>query len=45
MGENDYPTEIIGTRHGEKLFEVLLSREEMSKSEDLEVFSYFSESP
>ena len=25
----------IGTRHGEKIFEVLLSREEMSKSDDL----------
>ena len=43
MGENDYPTEIIGTRHGEKLFEVLLSREEMSKSEDLG--NYFRISP
>ena len=26
---------VIGTRHGEKLFEVLLSREEMSRAEDL----------
>lgn len=26
---------IIGTRHGEKLFETLISREEMSKSEDM----------
>lgn len=25
----DYPIEIIGTRHGEKLYEVLLSREEL----------------
>jgi UDP-N-acetylglucosamine 4,6-dehydratase len=30
---------IIGTRHGEKLFETLLSREEMAKAEDLG--SYF----
>lgn len=29
-------TKIIGTRHGEKLFESLVSREEMSKAEDLE---------
>jgi UDP-N-acetylglucosamine 4,6-dehydratase/5-epimerase len=28
-------TQIIGSRHGEKLFESLLSREEKSKSEDL----------
>jgi UDP-glucose 4-epimerase len=26
---------IIGTRHGEKLYETLLTREEMAKSEDL----------
>lgn len=31
----NYPTEIIGTRHGEKRFEVLLSREERSCSEDM----------
>ena len=31
-----HPIEIIGTRHGEKLFEVLLSREEMVAAEDLE---------
>lgn len=30
----DHPTEIIGTRHGEKLYEVLLSREEMISAED-----------
>jgi len=29
---------IIGTRHGEKLFESLVSREEMSKAEELENF-------
>ena len=28
------PIRIIGTRHGEKLYETLLSREEMAKSED-----------
>ena len=31
----DYPTEIIGTRHGEKLYETLLSKEEMAMSVDL----------
>ncbi len=31
----DCPMEIIGTRHGEKLFEALLSREERSCAEDL----------
>lgn len=29
------PIKIIGTRHGEKVFETLLTREEFSKSEDL----------
>ena len=33
-GKDDYPTEIIGTRHGEKLFEVLCSREEMFNAQD-----------
>lgn len=31
----DNDIKIIGTRHGEKLYETLLTREEMSKSEDL----------
>jgi UDP-N-acetylglucosamine 4,6-dehydratase len=31
----DHPVEIIGTRHGEKAFEALLSREEMACAEDL----------
>lgn len=31
----DHPIREIGTRHGEKLFEVLLSREEMALAEDL----------
>jgi len=30
-----HPIEIIGTRHGEKLFETLLSREEMAAAQDL----------
>ena len=35
----DYPVQDIGIRHGEKVFEVLCSREEMHKAEDLE--NYF----
>jgi UDP-N-acetylglucosamine 4,6-dehydratase len=35
LGVPDHPVEVIGTRHGEKLFEVLLSREEMAAAEDL----------
>jgi UDP-N-acetylglucosamine 4,6-dehydratase/5-epimerase len=31
----EHPIKTIGTRHGEKLFEVLLSREEMAASQDL----------
>lgn len=31
----DNPIEVIGTRHGEKRFETLVSREEMAKAEDL----------
>jgi UDP-glucose 4-epimerase len=30
-----HPVRLIGTRHGEKLFETLLTREEMSRAEDL----------
>ncbi|WP_434557971.1 polysaccharide biosynthesis protein [Pseudomonas sp. Z5-35] len=30
----NYPIQVIGTRHGEKLFEALLSREEMACAED-----------
>jgi UDP-N-acetylglucosamine 4,6-dehydratase len=30
----DHPIHVIGTRHGEKLYEVLLSREEMVAAED-----------
>lgn len=35
MGAPRHPIDIIGTRHGEKLFEVLLSREEMVAAQDL----------
>lgn len=35
LGIPNHPTNIIGTRHGEKLFEVLLSREEMVAAQDL----------
>ena len=31
----DNPVKVIGTRHGEKLYESLVSREEMARSEDL----------
>ena len=34
MGISDHPIQEIGTRHGEKLYEVLLSREEMACAED-----------
>ncbi len=35
MGRSTHAINEIGTRHGEKLFEVLLSREEMAAAEDL----------
>jgi UDP-N-acetylglucosamine 4,6-dehydratase len=35
MKAPDHPVNIIGTRHGEKLYEVLLSREEMVAANDL----------
>jgi UDP-glucose 4-epimerase len=35
IGEPDHETRIIGTRHGEKLYETLLSREEMAVAQDL----------
>lgn len=38
MGQPDYPIQVIGTRHGEKLFEALLSREERSIAEDLDEY-------
>jgi UDP-glucose 4-epimerase len=35
MGVPEHPINIIGTRHGEKLYEALLSREEMVAAKDL----------
>jgi UDP-N-acetylglucosamine 4,6-dehydratase len=35
MGRPDHPVNVIGTRHGEKLYEALLGREEMACAEDL----------
>lgn len=34
--DSDSEVKIIGTRHGEKLYESLLSREEMAKAEDMD---------
>jgi UDP-glucose 4-epimerase len=36
LGKPDHPIKVIGTRHGEKLCEALLTREEMSSAIDLE---------
>ena len=36
LGKTGYLMNVIGTRHGEKLYEALLSREEMAHAEDLE---------
>ena len=38
MEVEDHPVEIIGTRHGEKLYETLLSREELAVAKDLDNF-------
>jgi UDP-N-acetylglucosamine 4,6-dehydratase len=35
VNKPEYPMQVIGTRHGEKLNESLVTREEMAKSEDL----------
>ncbi|PUE59629.1 UDP-glucose 4-epimerase [Limnohabitans curvus] len=35
LGVPEHPINVIGTRHGEKLYEALLSREEMVAAEDL----------
>lgn len=35
MGKPDHPVHVMGTRHGEKLYEALLSREEMACAEDM----------
>ncbi|MCS3607585.1 polysaccharide biosynthesis protein [Erwinia rhapontici] len=34
MGKPEHPIDVIGTRHGEKLYETLLTREEMLHAED-----------
>ena len=38
LNKQNYPVKIIGTRHGEKIYETLLTREEMLKAEDLEQY-------
>lgn len=38
LGAPNHEVRVIGTRHGEKLFEVLLSREEMVAAQDLGVY-------
>jgi UDP-N-acetylglucosamine 4,6-dehydratase/5-epimerase len=43
LGVPDHPATVIGTRHGEKLYETLLSREERAEAEDLG--GYFRVSP
>lgn len=35
LGKPEHEVRVIGTRHGEKLFEALLSREEMAAAQDL----------
>lgn len=35
LGKPQHPIQVIGTRHGEKLYEALLSREEMACAEDM----------
>ena len=35
LDKAEYPIQVIGTRHGEKLYEALLSREEMACAEDM----------
>ncbi len=35
LGKPAHPIQVIGTRHGEKLYEALLSREEMACAEDM----------
>jgi len=41
--EADNPVQIVGARHGEKLYETLLTREEMLRAEDMG--SYYRVSP
>lgn len=35
IGKPEHPIHVIGTRHGEKLYEALLSREEMANAQDM----------
>lgn len=35
MGQPAHPIQVMGTRHGEKLYEALLSREEMAVAQDM----------
>jgi UDP-glucose 4-epimerase len=35
MGKPDHPVKVMGTRHGEKLYEALLGREEMACAQDM----------
>ena len=35
LGKSEHEVRVIGTRHGEKLYEALLSREEMAAAQDL----------
>ncbi len=35
LGKPDHPINVIGTRHGEKLYETLLTREEMIEAQDM----------
>lgn len=43
MGKPDHPVNIIGSRHGEKLYESLLGREERARADDLD--GYFRVPP
>jgi UDP-glucose 4-epimerase len=43
MGKKDHPIAIIGSRHGEKLYESLLSKEERARAKDLG--NYFCVTP
>ena len=38
LKKEDHPVKIIGTRHGEKLYETLLTREEIANSEESEKY-------
>ena len=38
MNVENHPVEVIGTRHDEKLYETLLSREEFAVAEELDNF-------